>query len=337
MKKSYSLHPLTPHHADRWEYTLNLDGSICLQCYHGSRPELQIPDMFMGRPVTALGNDFGGPHYMCTAIIPDTVLRIGSHAFSSDHFLTQVWIPTSVTHIADTAFADLQELCICTPAGSCAHVFAIDHGIDCRTDVLPDPVDEALAALSSGDWLYHPTESGEALLLEYCGHEACLQVPAALDGYPVREVMPACFCGNAFLQELTLPEGLTSIGQFAFRSCPALRRVHIPDSVTHLGSGAFSECTDLEDVRLSPALDTLHMTVFLNCTSLKRIALPTQLRLIGPLAFGGCTALEELLLNSGLRSVIRSALWNCPRLRRPDHLPDSLDEDARALFSDLPL
>ena len=41
---------------------------------------------------------------------------------------------------------------------------------------------------------------------------------------------------------VTLPEGLTSIGNDAFFGCSRLTSVTIPNSVTSIGNGAFSSC-----------------------------------------------------------------------------------------------
>ena len=42
--------------------------------------------------------------------------------------------------------------------------------------------------------------------------------------------------------DVTIPEGVTSIGDGAFRCCESLKSVTIPDSVTSIGNGAFGWC-----------------------------------------------------------------------------------------------
>lgn len=49
---------------------------------------------------------------------------------------------------------------------------------------------------------------------------------------------------------VTLPEGLTSIGNCAFANCNSLTSVTIPTSVT-IYSGAFSDCNSLKAVYIS--------------------------------------------------------------------------------------
>ena len=49
----------------------------------------------------------------------------------------------------------------------------------------------------------------------------------------------AAFINCAGLQEVTLPEGLVSIGQDAFRNCEGLNVLYIPPTVTDIGPEAF--------------------------------------------------------------------------------------------------
>lgn len=333
--KKYRLGVLNPHRIGRWDYVLHFDGSVSLRAYHGARAELIIPDTLMGRPVTSIGRGFIGVESMRTVVIPDTVKSIGKHAFTHMEMQTDVWIPASVTMIDETAFEDCGDICIHTPAGSCAQAFAIAHNITCRTDVIPACGAENADNIVSGDWIYALTEDDQALLLEYNGTAATLTIPAIIDGHTVHDVMGSCLYGNDFLEEVTVEEGVDGIGHFAFAECPSLHCVRLPQSLTFLGGGVFSGCRDLAEINLPPALSMLHMSTFSSCTSLRSITLPEKMRIICPMAFGSCTALEEIHLNPNLQTVPKSAFWKCPRLRKPDVLPETLDEEGRQTFAAL--
>ena len=64
----------------------------------------------------------------------------------------------------------------------------------------------------------------------------------------------------ASLTSVTIPNGVTSIGDDAFDACTSLTSVTIPDSVTSIGVSAFGQMLSLTSVRFptaSPASETM--------------------------------------------------------------------------------
>jgi hypothetical protein len=47
---------------------------------------------------------------------------------------------------------------------------------------------------------------------------------------------------------VTIPDGVTEIGNNAFNGCKSLASVEIPSSVTKIGVGAFYKCTSLASI-----------------------------------------------------------------------------------------
>lgn len=56
------------------------------------------------------------------------------------------------------------------------------------------------------------------------------------------------FNGCKYLTKVNLPEGLTTIGNYAFSGCSGLTSITIPKSVTNIGDSAFSDCYKLREV-----------------------------------------------------------------------------------------
>jgi hypothetical protein len=75
------------------------------------------------------------------------------------------------------------------------------------------------------------------------------------------------FEGCSSLTAITIPDGVTTIGEHAFEGCSSLTAITIPDGVTSIGSAAFRDCSALTKLILSPAVSTGE-GCFLNCTAL---------------------------------------------------------------------
>ena len=78
--------------------------------------------------------------------------------------------------------------------------------------------------------------------------------------------------------------------------------VTIPEGVTTIGEGAFANCTSLESIILPEGVTTIEESAFEGCNSLESITLPEGVTTIGEGAFSSCTSLESITLNSNLLS-----------------------------------
>lgn len=123
------------------------------------------------------------------------------------------------------------------------------------------------------------------------------------------------FADCRLLESITLPDSLTTIGANAFSGCTALRELIIPGGVTAIGGGAFSGCTALEKAVLPDSISAIAENTFLNCESLRQIDIPDGVTAIGDSAFSGCTSLEEATLPPSLTSIGASAFMQCCSLR----------------------
>jgi hypothetical protein len=147
------------------------------------------------------------------------------------------------------------------------------------------------------------------------GDREVLDVPAEVEGYPVTsltfsyiyDVMPS-------LREVHLPEGLVSIGRYAFGFCEKLGTINFPSTLRSIGDGAFAK-TALEEIALNEGLET-----------------------IGDYAFSGEKALRSITLPSTVKIYSRRFLQeggNLPYLIIPEgaeRLEDSFLEDANRML-----
>lgn len=98
-------------------------------------------------------------------------------------------------------------------------------------------------------------------------------------------------CTN--LTELDLPEGVTKIGDYTFYWCKSLMSISIPDSVTTIGDSAFFGCRGLTSVAIGNGVTSIKKYAFDDCKNLTRVKIPKSVTSIGEDAFRGCDKLED--------------------------------------------
>jgi hypothetical protein len=119
-------------------------------------------------------------------------------------------------------------------------------------------------------------------------------------------------CSN--LTDIEIPEGVTSIGNYAFAGCSNLTSVAIPDSVTTLGRYVFWGCSSLASADLGGGIMNIPDNSFDACTSLVTITLPESVATIGIAAFARCYNLESIVLPDSLSSIGSAAFMVCLKL-----------------------
>lgn len=100
--------------------------------------------------------------------------------------------------------------------------------------------------------------------------------------------------GQAQIEEIVIPFGVTYIGEYAFGYNEYLKRVALPSTLKYLGSGAFTYCNQLESISIPTSLENIPDRAFFNCRSLTRVDIPSTITSIGNNAFGDCMRLNDV-------------------------------------------
>lgn len=97
--------------------------------------------------------------------------------------------------------------------------------------------------------------------------------------------------------DVTIPNGITSIGERAFEHCRNLTSINIPDSVTSIGERAFSGCDSLTSINIPNSVISIGKCAFFCCASLASITIPSSVSSIGKGAFTWCYALDKIIVD----------------------------------------
>ncbi len=116
------------------------------------------------------------------------------------------------------------------------------------------------------------------------------------------------------LTNVTIGKNVTSIGEGAFEDCSSLKSVSIPNNVTTIGSRAFYDCTALSSVKIGTGVKTIETYAFYNCESLTSVEIPDSVTTLGVYVFQDCSALKDVTIGDGLSLINTSAFGRCSSL-----------------------
>lgn len=158
----------------------------------------------------------------------------------------------------------------------------------------------------------------------------------------VSEIGKNCFSNcNTILEELIMHDGVETIGEYAFHSCVALKKVKfstnlksifqyafsnchsirsvdLPDSIEILADGAFDNCINLEKIKLPKDITVIESYLFNQCVKLKQVSVPNKVYKIENSAFASCISLEKVDLPNSMRIINKYAFAQCTGLKKID-------------------
>lgn len=224
--------------------------------------------------LTAIGNFV---FQNCTGLtninIPDSVTSIGEIAFNNCQSLTAINLPAYVISIGPKAFYGCYDLTSITIPASTTSIGEEAFGYCPNLKAIT--VDEANEIYASiGGVLYN--KLGTELIRCPEGLTGKFIIPST-----VTTIRALAFNYCSGLTSVTIPYGVTSIGDFAFRDCTGLTGgIIIPSSVTEFGAGTFERCSRLTYIRFN-SKDTIIVELYYGHT------IPSETLIIG---FKGSTA-----------------------------------------------
>ena len=175
-------------------------------------------------------------------------------------------------------------------------------------------LDKLINSIAESKFTYTALNSSTAKLTSYSGTDNYLTVPEYLGGYQITAIDTNVFKAKNTLESVTLPDGVTSIGNYAFMNCANLESITLPYGLKTINYGAFNGCAKLTSLVLPNTVTTLGTNCFKNCTSLETIVLPNSMTAIGNGVFAGCTSLNSIAIPASVTSINANAFTGCTSL-----------------------
>ena len=324
--------------------------------------------------VTEIGEHaFYGCDVLTDLWLSEGLTTIGASAFSNCTGLLDVEFPGSLKEIGDRAFMNAGGMtAINLPEGLTTLGYAAFHGcLEVKTVYVPSSVTNIEESTFSGCTklefvdLHCPTVAEymftgcSALTDINFGSEVNTVKSHAFNdcdaltsvNYPARLGVFNGFSDCDGLVTLSIPEGITEIGEYAFEGCDNLTSVTFPRTLKRINAYAFSECTSLaslpfnegleyigshafystpvKDLDFPASLTEIQGNAFGSCLGLTKVSIPKTIQTLG--GFENCTNLSELVLEEGLTRISGSAFWGCKSLKQVK-LPSTLTSIGRDAF-----
>lgn len=331
-------------------------------------------------PIEAPWSSFAGS--IKSIVIQSGVTGIGHWVFNDCVKATSVTIPSSIAYIDDAVFGN----CI-----SLENVYITDLAKWCSIgffDFDSNPLCQAESLYLNGDLVTDLIIPNGVTNIEEFAFYSCESLTSVTIPVSVTMIAERAFAACTGLQNINvdenntayssdsqgilynkqkttliqapggitscvIPEGVTAIGQYAFRSCANLRTVTIPASVTSIGGYAFNYCHGLRGVYISDlsawcnidfgsfssnplnygnilylndqavteleipeGVTAIKNFAFFNCKSLTRVIIPKGVTTIGEKAFYNCLNLTNISIPVSMATIAEEAFYNCAALEK---------------------
>jgi len=249
---------------------------------------------------TTLGTSLSGAITIPSTVDGHTVIGIGEYAFFQSSGLTSIDLSgTQVETIGQYAFSNCSSLTSVDLGNSVTSIgqYAFSYCTKLTSIDIPDSV----TTIDSGAFM----GVGLTSYSVDANNNSFSDINGVL--FNKNQSTLILYPKNNTATSYTIPDSVTTIGNYAVWSCRNLTSIHIPDSVTTIGTNAFQFCYDLTSIDLPNSLTSIANQSFYQCPSLTSIIIPDSVTTIDEHAFRYCSKITSITIPDSVTSIGNSA------------------------------
>ncbi len=272
--------------------------------------EINIPSIHNGEPVTIISNfGFSGCTNLTSIKIPNSITIIDNNAFMGCENLTSIEIPESVTSIGKSAFSFCSNLnfneynnglylgnnenpylALIDVNDRNVNSFEINQQTKIISEyafldynnltsiTIPNGIKTIPGYIFSSCKNLNYNEYNNGLYLGNSNNPYLIlrgmkdKIVTSFDIHKqTKIIVDSAFYNCSNLTNVTIPEGVESIGYFGFYNCSSLESISIPNTVTIIGELAFSNCSNLKTITMSNNVKRIDISTFYECSNLAKV------------------------------------------------------------------
>lgn len=286
--------------------------------------------LILPESLTSIGNwTFCGMRKLGRIVIPNAVTTIGKYAFAYDSALESAKLSTSCAWLQQGLFSQCRKLqAITIPRvvnkmdtemfTNCTSLASVTFDDD------KDLIEMAYGSSDANNGLFRDCPVETLYLGRWLSYNT--EVPSRSPFYSIAElknltlgkylkvVDKYMFSYCTGLENVYVPDNITSINMWGFRGCSALKSVRFSENLSQIGDYGFSECASLDNVTFPANMTSTSDNSFSNCSSLRNLDLGKNLLVIGPSAFENDSILSGVNIPETVYGLGVGAFKSCVSL-----------------------